>query len=187
MKRMTTGDGLLTAEDLLTGDLPERGELWDGRLLVRETSGGSHGRVNVRILVELERACLDGWVLDSSAGYVVSRSPDRVLSPDVSYVSRAHVPELPDRGFLEGAPDFAVEVRSPADSWIAVVERGGIWIAHGVGVVWCVDPFERRVAVLRPGEPPEVRTAGVVSARPVVPFDAEIEVLFRERKRPGAP
>ena len=50
---------------------------------------------------------------------------------------------------------------------LTVVEKGGIWIAHGVTVVWCVDPFERRIAVLRPGVAPELRAEDeTASARP---------------------
>jgi Uma2 family endonuclease len=95
-----------------------------------------------------------GHVLGASAGYVVQRGPDRVLSPDVSFLARWRGARLPRVGFVEGAPDLAVEVRSPGDSWTSVIEKGGIWIAHRVAVVWCVDPLERRVVVLRPREAP---------------------------------
>jgi len=173
---------LLTAEDLLTGSHDESGELWDGCYVVREPSGGWHGVLGSRIssrLLANEVLGRDGWVLDASGGYVVARAPDRVLSPDVSFIFRERFPTMPSKGFIEGAPDFCVEVRSPHDSWTAVVEKGGIWIAHGVGVVWCVDPFKSRVAVLRPGREPELCEPGAVAtATPVLEFEMPVDELL---------
>ncbi len=173
---------LLRAEDLLSGRHDELGELWDGCYVVREPSGGWHGVLGSRLIRRLlneasvERA---GWVLDASGGYVVARDPDRVLSPDVSFISKARLPTLPARGFIEGPPDFCVEVRSPHDSWTAVVEKGGIWIAHGVVAVWCVDPFRRRVAVLRPAQVPELCGGGArADARPALEFEMPVDELF---------
>jgi Uma2 family endonuclease len=171
---------LTTVEDLLTGPLPEAGELWDGAYLVRSPSGGWHGVVEMRIGVLLSahvRARGLGVVLGSSAGYVVQRGPDRVLSPDVSYVARET--RVPVRGFVEGPPDLAVEIRSPSDAWEAVVGKGGIWIAHRVPVVWCVDPLERRAVVLRAVEPPEVAEGtGTISARPVLDLSVSVGDLL---------
>jgi Uma2 family endonuclease len=166
---------LLTARELLAR--PERykrgAELWDGVLLVREPSGGDADVVTCYIVEALSHYVRTrglGWVTGSSHGYQVGFAPDRVLSPDVAYVSRARLPVHPRRGFTPLAPDFAVEVRSPTDARDAVMAKAGVWLAHGTAVVWVVDPEAREVIVVRPTASPEVvRAPRCVSAHPVLP------------------
>jgi Uma2 family endonuclease len=104
-----------------------------------------------------------------------------VLSPDVAFVSAARLPALPERGFLPFAPDFVVEVRSPSDSWLETVKKGGIWLAHDVALVWCVDPPGHRVAVMRQEGPAEIYSLdAVLRAHPVLPrFRLPVAELFR--------
>lgn len=179
MKYMSTSERLLTIDDLLTGDVDERAELWDGALVLHDPSGGWHGIVEAGVAGSLREAKADGWVLGVSAGYVLARNPDRVLSPDASFITKARLPHPPTTGFIEGAPDLAVEIRSPHDSWTSVVEKGSIWIAHGVRVVWCIDSDPVTVAVLRPGLAPGVFGLGErFDARPVLDLELSVDDLF---------
>jgi Uma2 family endonuclease len=165
---------LLTAEDLEGPNAP-RGtyELWDGVLVVREPAGGWAGEVGARVMAPLAAHVWArdlGWALLAEQGFVVARNPDRVLEPDGAYVSKKRLARIPDRGFVPFAPDFVLEVRSPTDSWLGVVEKCGIWIAHGVEVVWGVDPESRVVAVFRPREEPRVAGLGAtIDAAPALP------------------
>ncbi len=180
MSDMNTAPHLLTAEDVLASEY-ESGELWDGVFVVCEPSGGWAGAVEGRLAAQLAQSneWRAGWSFGASQGYVVTRNPDRVLAPDLSFVSRSRLPTLPERGFIEGPPEFAVEVRSPSESWIATVEKGGIWIGHGVRVVWCVDPGTHRIVVMRAGEEPkEQRPGGKASAQPVLDIQLDVAALF---------
>jgi Uma2 family endonuclease len=96
-------------------------------------------------------------------------------------VSAARLSVAPEHGFLPLAPDFVSEVRSPSDSWLETVKKGGIWLAHDVPLVWCVDPPGRRVAVLRQGRPTAiVGQGGVLRADPVLPrFRLPVADLFQ--------
>ena len=138
-----------------------------------EPSGGPADHVAGKILFALGRHLGSrqlGWISMSQQGFLVAMNPDRVLSPDVSFTSLERLPSIPKRGFIPCAPDFAVEVRSPDDAWIGVVEKCGIWIGHRSRVVWAVDPTSRRFLVLRPGAAPlEVGPGGQVDAAPVLP------------------
>ncbi len=190
---MATGPlELLTAEDLLArGARHKHDELWDGLVLVRSPSGGSAEvvatQVVYRLLAHLEAVAagspLPGWVTGSNQGFLVSRDPDRVLSPDGAYTSRARLPAIPRRGYFPCAPDFAVEVRSPDQSWIATVEKCGIWIAHGVACVWGIDPDARARCLVefRPAMAPRMLGPGdAADARPVLPeFRVAVADLFR--------
>lgn len=180
MEPMSTDERLLTADDVLAPQY-ERGELWDGVFVVREPSGGWSGAVGFRVAGAIAGVLHDaeGWAFDAGQGYTVAREPDRVLAPDVSFVSRARLKVPPTVGFIEGPPDFAVEVRSPSDGWTATIEKGGIWIGHGARVVWCIDPRARLVVVMRPGRAPlEIGPGATATARPVLPLDLEVDSLF---------
>jgi Uma2 family endonuclease len=174
----------LTAGDLLRCGAPRVPcELWDGALVVREPAGGWAGEVAGRIHAALAshvRARRLGWTPVAEQGYWVGRDPDRVLAPDVAFVSRARCPAIPESGFIAVAPDFAVEVRSPTDLWPDVIAKCGVWIAHGTLVAWAVDPHSRRLVVLRPGAP--AREAGpheAVDASPALAdFRLEVDDLY---------
>ena len=72
-----------------------------------------------------------------------------------------------------------VEVRSPYDSWTSVIQKGGVWIAHGAQVVWCIDTDPVVVAVLRPDAEPSLHGMGErIDARPVLDFDLAVNDLF---------
>ena len=110
----------------------------------------------------------------------MGRDPDRVLSQDVAFISYARLPAVPARSFMEVAPDFLVEVVSPNDRWDDVVAKAGVWIGHGCRAVWVVDPREKRVAVLRPGEPMALlEREGSADASPALPeFRLPLSEIF---------
>ena len=175
----------LKADDLLGAKYRDMDvELWDGTLWVHEPHGGYSGPVSVRLgallLAQVEPSQL-GWIGDCGAGFWLRSAPDRVLVPDVSFTSRARLLAWPREGFSRVVPDLVAEVRSPSDAWASVVAKGGVWLAHGVSVVWLVDPLERTVTTLRPAQAPEVAgAAGSFSGAPALP-DLRISVadLFR--------
>jgi len=175
----------ITAEDVLRRGSPWRDcEIWDGLPLVREPSGGWSDTVAARVVGPLvihvrERDL--GWVFLSSQGFLLARKPDRLLAADGAYVSKTRLPSIPRRAFVPLAPDFALEVRSPRDSWEATVEKCGIWIAHGTGVAWAIDPDASKVAVFRADGTSEVcEGTGTVDAAPVLPdFSLAVADLFR--------
>jgi Uma2 family endonuclease len=174
MAGVTSSKRPWTASDLLeAGSRLEHYELWDGRLLVREPAGGWSGPVGVALSARLHahvRAGRLGWVTDANTGFLLRREPDRVLSPDVAFVSRRRLSTFPRRGFVPVAPDLVVEIRSPTDAWVGVVEKCGIWIAEGVEVAWAVDPDRRRACVFRPAvEVAELAEGERLSAAPVLP------------------
>lgn len=176
---------LTTAQDLLAPGscYPEHGEVWDGRFVAQEPSGGPAEVVAMSIGVDLGtfvRAHGLGWVVGSNQGFLVARDPDRVLSPDGAFISRTRLPAVPARGFIDVPPDLVVEVRSPDDHAAALHAKAGVWIGHGVPVVWAVDPVARTVTTHRPGLPPhEADESGRADAEPVLPgFSVDVGVLF---------
>lgn len=146
---MATTRPSITDQDLLR--LPKDGrkyELVDGEIRV-SPAGARHGRISLRLgaaLLAFVREEGLGEVFDSSTGY---RLPGgNVRSPDASFVSSKRLPRVPE-GFLELAPDLAVEVLSPEDSPRGVLDKVGEYLAAGVRLVWVIDPRTSRAVSYR--------------------------------------
>lgn len=146
----------MTAEDLLR--LPRgtgRCELLQGELRRMSPAGRTHGKVAARVTGSLEPFVEEhalGEVYAAETGFLLSRSPDTVRAPDVAYVSTARLRELAPaaEGFFAGAPDLAVEVVSPSDSYGDVESKVLEWLAAGTRVVVVLDPRRSTGTVYRP-------------------------------------
>jgi len=133
----------VTAEELLA--LPDDGlrrELIDGEVRTMAPASGGHGldggAIHGHIFVFLQRHPI-GAVLIAETGFRLRSDPDRVRAPDVAVVLYANRPrETIGAGYLEGAPDLAVEVVSPNDSADEVAEKVADWLAAGTSLVWVV-------------------------------------------------
>jgi Uma2 family endonuclease len=151
---MTTQTQLMTAEDLLR--LPHGGqlhELIEGVLTTMAPPGGDHGLIAAEFSGELRafvRANNLGRVFIET-GFIIRRNPDTVRLPDVAFVSRERMAAIGRvTGFMEGAPDLAVEIISPSDLYNEVADKVAEWLAAGTRMVLVIDPRQRTVTVRRP-------------------------------------
>lgn len=81
---------------------------------------------------------------------------------------RLGIEDIP-AGFLEMAPDLAVEVVSPGDSGAAVQNRVSDWLATRTRLVWVVYPESRSIVVHRPDQPArELHDTDVLTGSPVL-------------------
>jgi len=89
-----------------------------------------------------------GIVFGDNMGYVLSRGPDTVRIPDVSFVAWDRVPEagIPD-GSWQIPPNLAVEVVSPSDQTADVNDKAREYVASGVSLAWVLWPKRRVVSV----------------------------------------
>ncbi|MBM7805531.1 Uma2 family endonuclease [Geodermatophilus bullaregiensis] len=147
----------MTAEQLM--DLPDDGrrrELVDGELREKAPAGFRHGRVAARTARRLDESVEShelGAVAGAGTGFRLTRQPDTVRAPDVSFIAAHRLPSDEDEldGLLELAPDLVVEVVSPSDRATEVTEKALAWLTAGVVLVWVVYPRQRLVAVYAPG------------------------------------
>lgn len=93
-----------------------------------------------------------GEVFDSSAGYILSRHPDTIRAPDVSFLATERLRRQNLDKFLDGAPDLAVEVLSPGNAATEMEATIADYFDAGCRVVWIVDPGGRCVVAHRRGE-----------------------------------
>lgn len=87
-------------------------------------------------------------VSGDGTGYVLSRDPDTLRIPDVSFVSAARLPgdEVPET-FWPLAPDLAVEIVSPHDRAEDVHSKVREYLDAGTRMVWVLWPKRRSVTV----------------------------------------
>ncbi|HVA23529.1 MAG TPA: Uma2 family endonuclease [Chloroflexota bacterium] len=176
---------LFRAEDLLDlqSTLNKRLELVKGELYEVST-GWRHGEVMGRIY-----SLLDFWNrmhkagrVACDAGVILERDPDTVRGPDVSFVRKGRISaEQARRGFVELAPDLAVEVKSPNDTWASQVAKAQEYLAKGTALVLLVRPDEY-AEVHRPGQQPlRLGLDDIFTAEDVLPgFAAPIRDFFPE-------
>jgi len=133
----------------------ERWELIEGEAqAVSPAPSRLHQRVLTRLAAQIVSALEDG----SCEAYVAPfdvRLPrgeepddeiDTVLQPDISVVCD---PGKLDGAGCRGAPDWVIEILSPATEARDRVHKRALYERHGVREVWLVDPEDRTVTVYR--------------------------------------
>ena len=154
---------LMSADELLALPRGEfRYELLHGVLLKMTPPGGIHGESAAAFTARLW-SFLDGKRLGRvlvETGFRLSRDPDHVLAPDVSFVSAARIPAggLP-HAYVSGPPDLAIEIISSNDRFTDVQNKVADYLKFGTRMVVVVEPRGRRFTVHCPGEPSQVLEA----------------------------
>jgi Uma2 family endonuclease len=112
-----------------------------------------HGRITTRLtwrLAQYVEARDLGAVYAAETGFKIASDPDTVRAPDAAFVSKARLGAAASkRGYWPGAPDLAVEVVSPDDTYVDVQDKVDDWLAAGSRTVIVVNPHKRTVAVHR--------------------------------------
>ena len=83
------------------------------------------------------------------AGYILLSGPDTVRGPDVSFRLVPRSARRQSVGFLQGAPDIAVEVFSPSNTHAEMRRKVAEYLAAGSQRVWVAYPASRSVSVHR--------------------------------------
>lgn len=179
----------VTADDVasLEGD-GYRYDLLEGDLIRVSPAGFRHGRLAAEIARRLGNFLAQhpdlGVVVGAETGFRLSREPDTVLGPDAAVVRTDRLPRFEDQiGFLELAPDVAVEIVSPTDRWTTVSGKVDAYLAAGVRLVWVIEPGPRAIRVYS-AEGPEQRLQAdrgdVLRAEAVLPgFSLALAELFQ--------
>lgn len=133
---------LATIDDLYAYDGPGGAELVDGKLVEMSPTGAmpSYSAGDIFIaLREYEKRTKSGRAYPDNVAYLVKLPHRQSFSPDASY----HLNRKMSAKFINGAPIFAVEVRSEHDygpaAERALAEKRADYFAAGTLVVWDVD------------------------------------------------
>jgi Uma2 family endonuclease len=138
------------------------GEIERGRWVPMTRGTWRHGTVVANIVVLLKHYARThpGWsVAAADPGTKLAHNPDLLRGPDVGMVRAERVPTGKGAsGWLEGAPDLAVEVAGDSQSHADLAEKALEYLAAGARCVWVVDADKEKVVVYTP--PDHVRVLG---------------------------
>jgi Uma2 family endonuclease len=166
----------MTADELM--ELPEKAgvsyELVRGELRCMAPSAALSGVVAMRLGRRMDGFADEhdlGVCGTAESGFRLNSDPDTVRAPDLWFVRADRIPAdgIPET-FWPGAPDLAVEVLSPSDRFVSVIEKVQDYLASGTRLVWVIDPKGRSAAVFRPdARPLLLQEDGVLDGADVLP------------------
>lgn len=161
-----------------------KAELVNGEIVCMSPTGGRPGRTSLAIAMSLrayERG--GGYAFPNNVAFAVKLPHRESLGPDASW----YVGSPPDMRFPEGAPVFAVEVRSAYDYERAaeekMQEKRADYFTCGTLVVWDVDLQSEDVIKSYKASGPETpvifRRGDMADAEPAVPgWRMAVEEVF---------
>lgn len=106
-----------------------------------------------RLLEAFVRERKLGLIFPSDTGFILSNDPPTLRGPDIAFIGNQRLAGLDLRANIPGAPDLAVEVLSPGDSYSDVRRKVRQYLAAGCRTIWLVDPEARTVEIHEPGIP----------------------------------
>jgi Uma2 family endonuclease len=127
-----------------------RFELVEGELVAMTPVGGHSGELEAQIIAIVINWCNQFGVRGFSPSTGFKLANGNVRSPDAAVLLPTHpVYNQILAGFVPGAPDFLVEIRSKSDSLTTLKEKMQEWIDAGCRLGFLIDPVERRTYVYR--------------------------------------
>jgi Uma2 family endonuclease len=162
-----------TVEDLY--ELDQKAELINGEIVLMSPTGFLPHRAALNIAISLRamEKQLGGYAIGDNAAFVVDLPHRKSFSPDAAWYAG---PPTGGR-FMEGAPPFAVEVRSEGDYGLRaereMQSKRADYFAAGTRVVWDVDVLRAEEIRVYRAEAPETpviyRRGETAEAEPAVP------------------
>ena len=127
-------------------------EILDGELFLSPRPAMQHVGAQAAIQGTLWSRLDDGE--RGPRGWIVVTEPElhlgaAIVVPDVAAWRRERLPSLPDRPWLDLAPDWVCEVLSPSTERIDRGRKLRAYAAAGVQHAWLVKPSDRSLEVLR--------------------------------------
>ena len=163
-----------------------KAELVNGEIIHIMPTGGRPGRASGDIYGSLrqhERRFGGGRAYPDNVGFLVDLPGRESFSPDAAW----HTVRQTDMQFVQGAPVFAVEVRSEGDYGFAaereMAAKRADYFAAGTLVVWDVDLLSedvvKKYSADDPNTPTVFRRGEIADAEPAVPgWNMPVDDLF---------
>jgi Uma2 family endonuclease len=168
--------------------LPDDGnryEVVNGELVAVGSAGAKHGYYVSLIHILLGayvRSQKLGFTFDSDTSFKMKSGNRR--SPDCSFFSKERLRSLGGipKGYIEGAPDLAIEVLSEANTVGEIHDKIVEYFENGSRLVWVIHPEEKYVLVYRQPEPTALKRPGdILEGEEVIPgFALDLSEFFAE-------
>jgi Uma2 family endonuclease len=122
-----------------------------------------------------------GIVLGSSAGYLFEETPDTVLAPDGTFISRVRFSnEVNWEEYFRIVPNVLLEIHSPSEQQYQFERKLAIYLTKGVHLVIYADAVKRQLTLYAPDREPRILTENdVLTFEDIVPgFRLPVADLF---------
>lgn len=145
----------LTLEEFLS--LPEASpasEFIDGEVRQKPMPNGVHATVERLLSFVITLFLRDHPIGEAGSEWRCVFGPpgrERAWVPDFVFIAHEHLAEGEMERAHYGPPDLAVEILSPDDRASDVLDKISFYVAHGVRLLWVIDPRLRTVAVYTAG------------------------------------
>jgi Uma2 family endonuclease len=173
-----------TIEDLY--HIEGKAEIVNGEVVFMPPTGDLPGRASGSVYISLrqhEKATGLGRAVPDNVGFVVNLPNRKSFNPDAAFHFR------PPSGmkFINGAPAFAIEVRSEDDygkvAELRLAQKRADYFAAGTLIVWDVDLLSEEVIksyhATAPDHPVIFRRGEIAHAEPVLPaWQIPVDDLF---------
>lgn len=169
--------------------LPKDGhryEIVNGELVDMGNSGALPANLAIILssaLFAIVNAQKLGSLFDSSTAFKMKNGNKR--SPDISFFAKERLQgmtELPT-GFLEGAPDLAVEILSPGNTVEEIETKITEYFDNDARLVWVISPTQHYVLVYRCAQEPDrlLKSVDSLDGEEVIPgFTFPVADLFQK-------
>ena len=170
--------------------VPGKAELVNGEIVLMSPTGWWPGHAGDEIFASLRdyvRRTKHGHAVADNKGFIMNLSHRQVFSPDAAYFTG----KASGMKYIEGAPEFAAEVRSESDygpaAELKMAQKRAEYFAAGTQVVWDVDMLgDDVVRVYRatdPEHPTIYRRGEIAEAEPAVSeWTMPVDDLFPEEE-----
>jgi Uma2 family endonuclease len=172
-------------EFMVLPDDGDRYEIVNGELVNVGNSGMEYGNLGTFLGGALEfyvRPRKLGVTCDSSTAFKMRSGNKR--SPDISFIAKERLKELKKlpKGFFEGAPDLAIEVLSPSNTFEEIHSKLVEYFESGCKLAWVINPDEESVLVYRKPQPEKLlKITDSLDGEELIPgFSLAIAELFTE-------
>ena len=137
----------MTLEEFLENDL-EGYEYVKGELVPMSPASMEHGEISSNVILHLSLHVFEHWLGRLYTAGTTFHLGDRVVKPDVAFVSTERLPKNRRKG-SPIPPDLAIEIVSPTDKQYNVTEKAFAYLKAGTPLVWVIEPAAKTVMVYR--------------------------------------
>ena len=134
-------------------------EYIDGRIYPKPMPQGKHSAIQTFLAATINQVGIPKR-LASAFTELRCTFGGRSLVPDITVFAWQRIPLDADgkiENTFEVAPDWTIEIVSPEQSPTRVINNILFCLNHGTELGWLIDPQERMIMTLKPGQQPEIK------------------------------
>ncbi len=146
---MTVKEKIWTYEDYISGKIPpDVSEIINGKEVKKMPVGGFHGFLEHKISFILSKKLSDKYyILVGEVGLLLSSVPLHLRGADIVVISKERLKDIP-KGALNIPPELVIEIVSPGESIVYVLEKMEDYRRWGVNRQVWVFPEEGVVVII---------------------------------------